>query len=62
VERHKLQFRPEGEKPLFKLRLEVEIWIWKVFKGPELFFGMFYLGKTLRFGRMKFPMIRGLEA
>jgi hypothetical protein len=23
--------RPEGEEPLFKLPLEVEIWLWKVF-------------------------------
>jgi hypothetical protein len=31
VERRKLWFRPGGEKPLFKLHLEVEIWFGKVF-------------------------------
>jgi hypothetical protein len=40
VERCELWFKPVGEKPVFKLHLQVETWFWKGFVTG---FGMFTL-------------------
>jgi hypothetical protein len=54
--------QPAGEKLVFKLHLQVETWLWKVFWGTCNWFGNVLLQKDTQVWENKVLMIRELQA
>jgi hypothetical protein len=57
-----LRFRPPGEKPVFKLHLQVETWFWKVFRGACNRFWNILLREDTQVWENDVLMITGLQA
>jgi hypothetical protein len=62
VERCELRFKLVGEKPVFKLHLQVETWFWKVFRGACNWFWNVFLWKDTQVWENDVLVIMGLQA